>query len=140
MSGSRLGLAAAGLLGAGLLVLLALPAQAQAPAAPVPDAAGGLDLSVRARALGVAPEPYAAGGLGLETMRAPTGAGTTRLPRVETRGSGPGLYVGVVVCDPVWGSRGYAIRADDAGSLPEGPLRGAPGSRPDLLPLLRPAP
>ena len=95
--------------------------------------AGGLDLSVRARALGVAVEPVPASNLDLETMKAPTGAGTTRLPQPASGREG-GVYIGVGVCDPVLGGRYYEVRADDPGTLPEGNLRGTSGPRTLFLP------
>lgn len=128
--------------GTALLVSLLLgtgPARAEdaAAAAPmVPERQGGLDLSIRARALGIVPERYNDGAetLGLEPMRAPTGAGTTRMPQA-TSGREPGLYVGVVVCEPDGVERLYMVRMDDAGTLPEGSLRtGAPGPRGLYLP------
>jgi hypothetical protein len=67
-------------------------AVAQDAAAP---GAGGLDLSIRARSLGVAPEPTGESTtLGLETMHAPTGAGTTRWPSRTTEVA-RGVYVTV---------------------------------------------
>lgn len=116
--------------GAALLVGLLLgagPARAEdatTPAPAAPEREGGLDLSIRARALGIVPERYSDGAetLGLEPMRAPTGAGTTRMPQAAS-GREPGLYVGVVVCEPDGIERLYMVRMDDAGSLPEGPVR-----------------
>jgi hypothetical protein len=107
----------------GVLLLVAVPARAQEP----PLAGGGLDLSFRARALGVGVEPTPSGNLGLETMTAPTGAGTSRLPRAASGRDRGGVYIGVAVCDPVVGQRVYEVRADDPGTLPEANLRGTPG-------------
>lgn len=115
------------------LLLAGAPAHAQ-DATP-PATTGGLDLSIRARALGIVPDAATsgAGTLGLEPMRAPTGAGATRMPQAAS-GRERGVYVGVVVCDPDGVDRLYMVRIDDAGSLPEGNLRGTPGPRGLYLP------
>ena len=126
--------------GAALGLLLAAGAvraeDAATPTLVSPTGQDGLDLSIRARALGIVPDPPASGAetLGLEPMRAPTGAGTTRMPQAAA-GREPGVYVGVVVCEPDGIERLYMVRMDDAGTLPEGPLRtGAPGPRGLYLP------
>jgi hypothetical protein len=82
-----------------VLALLAVAGALGLVSAVVNDAAaqsaGGLDLSIRARSLGVVPEPTEeAATLGLETMRAPTGAGTTRWPS-RTAEVARGVYVGI---------------------------------------------
>ncbi|HEV8306364.1 MAG TPA: hypothetical protein VGW35_01745 [Methylomirabilota bacterium] len=111
--------------GAGLLGTLFLGGGARAEESALP-ASPGLDLSMRARALGVVPEPYSAATLGLEPMQAPTGAGITRTPRLaSSRGSG--VYISVIVCDADGVDRVYTVRLDDAGTLPEGTLRGTAG-------------
>ncbi|MGH7264206.1 MAG: hypothetical protein ACREMB_05025 [Candidatus Rokuibacteriota bacterium] len=101
------------------------------------DGAVPLDLSMRARVLGIVPGPYGgarseAEALGLETMRAPTGAGTTRMPFAVSGGK-PGVYVGVAVCEP-FGERRYLMAVDGDWSLPEGAPRGVPGPRGLTLP------
>ncbi len=119
-----------------MAALLGIPAWAEEPGVPAGDAqaGGALDLSIRARALGLVPEPFSAGTLGLEPMRAPTGGGTTRMPSAAT-GRERGVYLSVVVCDPDGVERVYTVRVDDAGTLPEGPVRtGAPGPRGLYLP------
>ncbi|MBI2468953.1 MAG: hypothetical protein HYV62_14260, partial [Candidatus Rokubacteria bacterium] len=103
--------------GAGLVAgLLLAGAPAHAQDATPPAATGGLDLSIRARALGIVPDAgtSGAGTLGLEPMRAPTGAGATRMPQAAS-GRERGVYVGVVVCDPDGVDRLYMVRIDDAG-------------------------
>jgi hypothetical protein len=117
----------------GLAVGLGVTLVAGAAGAEDAPAAGGLDLSIRARGLGIVTEPHAGTTLGLETMKAPTGEGTIRMPRAAS-GREPGLYVGVVVCDPDGVARVYQVRMDDAGSLPERYLRGTPGPRALFLP------
>jgi hypothetical protein len=95
-----------------LLIALAVVAALLAPAvagraAPATDPAGsaspapgGLDLSIRARALGVAPLPQPSDALGLEPMRPRTGAGTTRMPSATTEVA-PGVYFSVMPsCGP----------------------------------------
>jgi hypothetical protein len=82
-----------------MLALLAVAGSLVVAAAAADDAAaqgaGGLDLSIRARSLGVVPEPTGeAAPLGLETMRAPTGAGSTRWPSRTTEVA-RGVYVSV---------------------------------------------
>ena len=129
-------------LAAGLGLCLTTPARAQdagsVPADTAPSAASSLELSIRARGLGFAPEVYTPGSaasLGLEPMRAPTGAGTIRMPRAAAPGERRGMYIGVTVCDPDGVERVYMVRVDEAGSLPEGPIRdGAPGPRGLYLP------
>lgn len=129
-------------LAAGLGLLQTIPAAAQEAGTPPPDGAplpgSSIELSIRARALGLGPEVYtpdSAAALGLETMRAPTGAGTVRMPQGATPGERRGLYIGVTVCDPDGVERVYMVRVDDAGSLPEGPVRtGVPGPRGLYLP------
>jgi hypothetical protein len=93
-------LALAGLLGGAPAAL--------AQDAPAPGAGGGtLDLSIRARSLGLVPDPPGtAPSLGLETMTAPTGAGTTRWPSARTEVA-RGVYISVEpLClpgaDPLW--------------------------------------
>lgn len=122
-------------LASSLVALAALAAGTPARGEEPTAAGGGLDLSVRARALGVAVEPVSPSDLGLETVTAPTGAGSTRLPQVATSRARGGVYLGVGVCDPVWGSRVYEVRADDPGTVPEGGnLRGAPGPHIPFVP------
>jgi hypothetical protein len=89
------GLASIAVLLASAGAAVAAPGTEPAPLIP-PDAAssGGLDLSVRARALGVAPDPHAASSLGLEPMKAPTGAGSSHWPRPVTELS-RGVYISV---------------------------------------------
>ena len=70
------------------------------PGAPAPASPGALDLSIRARALGVAPGPQPSDALGLEPMRPRTGAGTTRMPSATTEVA-PGVYFSVMPsCGP----------------------------------------
>jgi hypothetical protein len=109
------------------LAVLALQLAALLPGRAAAGEAGApLDLSLRARALGIVPGPFGgrseAEALGLETMRAPTGAGTTRMPVAATGGT-PGLYVGVAVCEP-FGERRSLMAVDGDWSLPEGAPRG----------------
>jgi hypothetical protein len=66
-----------------------VPAPASSTDAPAP---GSLDLSIRARSLGLVPGATGDTTLGLGTMRAPTGAGTTRWPSSELA---PGVYLQV---------------------------------------------
>jgi hypothetical protein len=66
-----------------------VPAPASSTDAPTP---GSLDLSIRARSLGLVPGATGDTTLGLGTMRAPTGAGTTRWPSAELA---PGVYLQV---------------------------------------------
>jgi hypothetical protein len=120
---------------AAALVLLAalfglVPVASAEDAAPSP-AGGGLDLSMRTRGLGVERAPTS--NLDFETVKAPTGAGSTRLPQAASGRAG-GIYVGVIVCDPIVGGRAYEVRADDPGSLPEPNLRGAAGPRTLFVP------
>ena len=76
------------------------PAAPASPPASQPPAPGGLDLSIRARALGIVPVPQPSDALGLEPMRAPTGAGTTRMPSATTE-LAPGVYLSVTpACGP----------------------------------------
>ena len=59
-----------------------------------------LDLSIRARALGVTSEPWTESSLGLEPQKAPTGAGSTRMPSA-TAEIGRGIYIGLMpACVP----------------------------------------
>ncbi len=60
-----------------------------------PAATSGLDLSVHGRALGVLPDSTAGASLGLEPERAPTGAGSLRMPSATTE-LGRGVYVSVM--------------------------------------------
>jgi len=82
------------------LLAVAVPVAAAPGTEPAPllspevTAPGGLDLSIRARALGIAPEPPGGATLGLEPMKAPTGAGSTRWPRPVTE-LGKGVYISV---------------------------------------------
>jgi hypothetical protein len=77
-----------------LVSALALAPVALAQETTLPGA-GGLDLSIRAQSLGVAPLPSGDGAsLGLETMKAPTGAGSTRWPSRTTEVA-RGVYVGI---------------------------------------------
>jgi hypothetical protein len=71
------------------------PAVAPAPKAPALPSPS-LDLSIRARALGLVPEHWSgsAGSLGLETGRPSNGAGTTRMPSATTE-LARGVYVSV---------------------------------------------
>jgi hypothetical protein len=111
--------------------LLATAAGAQEPSAGA--SGGGLDLSVRARALGVVPDPVAATNLDFETVKAPTGAGTMRMPQLASGRERSGVYVGAVVCDP-FGGRVYETRLDESSSLPEPNLRGTPSPRTLFVP------
>ena len=81
----------------------AAPPGAPPAASPEPDPTrpGSLDLSIRARSLGlVPPESQGAAALGLEPMKAPTGAGTTRMPSAVTE-LAPGVYIYVApACVP----------------------------------------
>jgi hypothetical protein len=67
------------------------PEVVPAPGTDVP-APGTLDLSIRAQSLGLTPGVTGDTTLGLGTMRAPTGAGTTRWPSAELA---PGVYLQV---------------------------------------------
>lgn len=59
-----------------------------------------LDLSIRARALGVTSEPWTGSSLDLEPQKAPTGAGSTRMPSA-TAEIGRGIYIGLMpACVP----------------------------------------
>ncbi len=79
-----------GLAGLGRAAPPAAPPAARPDADPVPP--GSLDLSIRARSLGlVPPDSQGAATLGLEPMRAPTGSGTTRMPSTVTE-LAPGVY------------------------------------------------
>lgn len=70
------------------------------PGAPAGAPDEGLDISIRARALGLVPEPLAAPSLEFETQRAPTGAGSMRWPSDRTE-IGRGVYVGLMPsCGP----------------------------------------
>ena len=101
-------LARAALLG---VVILVYPAHAgddssvkptTAPGLPSgkPGTQGSLDLSIRAQALGILAPPRDADRLGIEAERAPTGAGTTRMPQAVTE-LRPGLYLSVMpACVP----------------------------------------
>jgi hypothetical protein len=77
------------LIGTGLLALAGL-AQA-APPDQLSDPGERLDLSIRARGLGIAPLTPTIENLGLETVKAPTGAGSIRMPRM-TEEIAPGVY------------------------------------------------
>jgi hypothetical protein len=68
------------------------PEVVPAPASGTDVPAGSLDLSIRARSLGLTPGATGDTTLGLGTMRAPTGAGTTRWPSAELA---PGVYLQV---------------------------------------------
>ena len=61
-------------------------------ASSAPDAL--LDLSIRGRALGISADPVTAPTLGLAPGRAPTGAGSLRMPSATTQ-LGRGVYVSV---------------------------------------------
>lgn len=69
------------------------PAPSATPASPVPS----LVLSIRARALGLetASLPELSNSLGLETVKAPTGAGSSRMPSATTE-LAPGVYLTVM--------------------------------------------
>lgn len=54
--------------------------------------ASGLDLSIRARSLGLVPTPQDGTNLGIETMRAPTGAGQDRMPPARQEVA-PGVFL-----------------------------------------------
>lgn len=70
------------------------------PGTPAGAPGGGLDISIRARALGLVPEPLAAPSLEFEAQRAPTGAGSMRWPSDRTE-IGRGIYVGLMPsCGP----------------------------------------
>lgn len=76
-------------------------ADASAPGAP-PSPVPSLLLSIRVRALGIetAPAPELSSSLGLETVKAPTGAGTSRMPSTTTE-LARGVYLTVMpVCLP----------------------------------------
>jgi hypothetical protein len=75
----------------GLAVPTALPAGQPDPA---PATAGGLDLSIRSRGLGITSEPPTGTNFGVETARPRTGAGTTRWPSAVTE-LAPGVYLTV---------------------------------------------
>ena len=79
-----------------------VPGQSSATEVP---AAGSLDLAIRAQALGLTPATVGDPTLGLGTMRAPTGAGTTRWPSAEVA---PGLYMGAPTCLP--GEDSFSLR------------------------------
>jgi hypothetical protein len=87
------------------LVLLAGVAYGGGDVSPMPGAPagapdGGLDVSIRARALGLVPEPLAAPSLEFEPQRAPTGAGSMRWPSDRTE-IARGVYVGLMPsCGP----------------------------------------
>lgn len=88
-----------GLAGLGRAAPPAAPPAASPESDPAPS--GSLDLSIRARSLGlVPPESQGAAALGLETMKAPTGAGTARWPSAVTE-LAPGVYIYVApACVP----------------------------------------
>lgn len=92
--------------------------------------AASVDLTIRAGALGLSPEalrPGSAAALGLEAVRAPTGAGTMRMPQPARPGE-RGVVLGVKVCEPDGTERTYFLRVERDASLPEGPFRSpAPG-------------
>jgi hypothetical protein len=74
---------------------LALPsALAAGQPDPAPAAAGGLDLSIRSRALGLTVEPPTGTNFGVESARPRTGAGVTRWPSAVTE-LAPGVYLTV---------------------------------------------
>ena len=76
------------------------PGAPVAPKAPAAAPDGGLDVSIRARALGLIPEPLTAPSLEFEAQRAPTGAGSMRWPSDRTE-IGRGVYVGLMPsCGP----------------------------------------
>src|SRR5262249_60959495 len=86
-----------------ILLAPVVPVAAAPPASPaavVPDPAsspdvpgpGALDLSIRARSLGLTPGASGDPTLGLGTMRAPTGAGSSRWPSNVSE-LAPGLYL-----------------------------------------------
>lgn len=99
---------------------------------------GRLDLAVSGERLDLsvpAPAPdavSAAAALGLEPTRASAGTGAVRMPQLADPRK-PGLYFGVVTCEP-GGPVLYSVRADDPGSLPEGPMRGLPPPRGPFIP------
>ena len=76
------------------------PGAPVAPKAPAAAPDGSLDVSIRARALGLVPESLAAPSLEFEVQRAPTGAGSMRWPSDRTE-IGRGIYVGLMPsCGP----------------------------------------
>src|SRR5262245_33424100 len=76
-------------IGAGLLTLVGLAHGA--PVGESSDPGERLDLSIRARGLGVAPMTPTLENLGLETVKAPSGAGSIRMPSATTQ-IAPGVY------------------------------------------------
>jgi hypothetical protein len=77
------------LLGTGILALAALAHAA--PPVQSSDPGERLDLSIRARGLGISPMTPTLENLGLETVKAPTGAGSLRMPSM-TEEIAPGVY------------------------------------------------
>jgi hypothetical protein len=71
-----------------------VPSPASGTEVPAP---GSLDLSMRAESLGLTPGMTGDPTLGLGTMRAPTGAGTSRWPSAEIA---PGIFLGAPTCLP----------------------------------------
>src|SRR5581483_10260922 len=69
------------LLAAGFGLLALAGTAAAAPPAQSTDPGERLDLSIRARGLGIAPVTPGADNLGLEAVKAPTGAGSLQMPR-----------------------------------------------------------
>ena len=70
------------------------------PGTPAGSPDRSLDVSIRARALGLIPEPLAVPSLEFEAQRAPTGAGSMRWPSDRTE-IGRGIYVGLMPsCGP----------------------------------------
>jgi hypothetical protein len=91
---SLAGLAAGAVLGLGALCGTAHGGDDAAPK-PAAASAGpdtGLDLSIRARALGIVPESLVAPSLDLEAQKAPTGAGSMRWPSARTE-IARGVYI-----------------------------------------------
>jgi hypothetical protein len=94
MSQNLAGLGAGVALGLGALSGLAYGGDevTPPPAAPSTGPDTGLDLSIRARALGIVPESLTAPSLDFEAQRAPTGAGSMRWPSARTE-IAPGVFV-----------------------------------------------
>jgi hypothetical protein len=75
------------------VVASAAPGPGATESTAAPSAPGSsLDLSVRARSLGLVPTPQDGTNLGIETMRAPTGAGRDRMPPARQEVA-PGVFL-----------------------------------------------